>query len=385
VVAAPDKFKGSLTAVQAAAAIERGVRDIVPDADVRQCPVADGGEGTLQVLLAAGGRDVAVRVPGPLIEPVEAHFVEFGGVAYIEAARACGIEFVKPSPHSALAAHTWGVGELLRHAVMQGAGEIVLTVGGTASTDGGAGMLQALGCQVVDGWGERVGLGGGALSWVRGIDLSALRGSLGEVRIRVATDVRHPLLGERGAAVVFGPQKGARAREVAMLDAGLETWSDVLVQAGAPAVGGLPGAGAGGGLAFGAMAAFRAPVESGFDLLAELTGIVVALADADLVITGEGSMDEQSLVGKAPAALAGRAAERGVPVLAVAGQVLLTEEELAGAGIVGSRALIDRALSVDDARTRAAELVREQTASLLRSWISASSAAPPGSAEARPG
>src|SRR5690606_38493508 len=189
VVIAPDKFKGSLTAVEAAEAIGAGVRDALPDADVSLCPVADGGEGTLDVLLAAGGTRVDLRVRGPLDEPVDAWYVTLDGTAYIESARACGIEHVTPSSDVALAAHTYGVGELIADALGRGATQIVLTVGGTASTDGGSGMLQALGARITDADGAPVGLGGGALADVAAVDLTRPRALLGDARVRVATDV----------------------------------------------------------------------------------------------------------------------------------------------------------------------------------------------------
>ncbi|WP_460443873.1 glycerate kinase, partial [Amycolatopsis cihanbeyliensis] len=215
VVVAPDKFKGSLTAVEAAEAIGAGVRDALPDAVVTLCPVADGGEGTLDVLLAAGGHRVDLRVRGPLDDPVDAWYVVLDGTAYLESARACGIEYVTPSPQVALAAHTCGVGELVAHALDGGARGLVLTVGGTASTDGGAGMLRALGAEILDDAGGPIDLGGGALGAVRKVDLGEVHRRLGGAEVRVATDVTNPLLVERGAAAVFGPQKGAGPAEVA--------------------------------------------------------------------------------------------------------------------------------------------------------------------------
>ncbi|WP_037303630.1 glycerate kinase [Amycolatopsis orientalis] len=368
VVIAPDKFKGSLTAVEAAAAIAHGVRDALPEAEVSACPVADGGEGTLDVLVAAGGRLVEVPVRGPLDDTVDARYVLLDGTAYIESARACGIEFVEPSPEVALAAHTWGVGELLAHALDNGARRLVLTVGGTASTDGGAGMLAALGAGVFDAFGAPVGLGGGTLGRVASAELGPVRERLGSVRVAVATDVTNPLLGSRGAAAVFGPQKGAGPREVEQLDGALARWAQALRNAGTPDVSDIPGAGAGGGVAAGAIAGLGATVESGFQLIAGLTGVAGAIERADLVITGEGSLDEQSLDGKAPAGIAARAKEHSVPLMVLAGRIQLDETQLAGLGVVGSAALIDHAPSLDHARAHAAELLRERAGELVRAW-----------------
>jgi glycerate kinase len=290
------------------------------------------------------------------------------GTAYIESARACGIEFVTPSAEVALRAHTYGVGELLAHALEGGAERLVLTVGGTASTDGGAGMLQALGAQLVDDAGEQLGLGGGALARIAKADLTAVTAKLGGVPVVVATDVTNPLLGERGAAAVFGPQKGAGPAELATLESALTSWVDILRAAGTPDVSGVTGAGAGGGIAGGAIAGLGATVASGFDLIVGLTGVEAALDRADVVITGEGSLDTQSLDGKAPAGISKRAAARGIPLLAIAGRIQLTEAQLAGLGVVGSRALIDHAPSLAHAQTHAAEMLREQAAELMRAW-----------------
>jgi glycerate 2-kinase len=370
VVVAPDKFKGSLTAVEAANAIALGVRDALPDAEIVTCPVADGGEGTLDVLEAAGARIVRLTVRGPLDEAVKARYAVLDGTAYVESARACGIEFVDPSPETALAAHTWGVGELLGDALMHGAKKLVLTVGGTASTDGGAGMLSALGAGVLDAFGAPVGLGGGTLSRVASTELAPVRERLAGVSVAVATDVTNPLLGPDGAAAVFGPQKGAGPAEVAALDEALGRWAHALQVGGAPDVTRIPGAGAGGGVAAGAIAGLGATVESGFDLIAGLTGVDQALDGADLVITGEGSLDEQSLNGKAPAGIAARARPRGVPLMALAGRIELDEAGLARLGVVASSALIDHAPSLDHARLHAAELLRAQAAELIRGWRS---------------
>ncbi|PXY27575.1 glycerate kinase [Prauserella muralis] len=369
VVVAPDKFKGSLTAVEAAEAIAEGVRAAAPGAEVTLCPVADGGEGTLDVLLAAGGKRVDLRVSGPLSQQVDAWYVVLDGTAYLESARACGIEYVTPSPETALAAHTYGVGELMAHALAGGASRIVLTVGGTASTDGGSGMLRALGAVLRDDAGAEPALGGGPLGTVASVDLTAVRERLGGAAVRVATDVTNPLLGPEGAAAVFGPQKGAGPAQVRQLEASLRAWAGALERAGGAPVGDVPSAGAGGGVSGGAMSALAARAESGFELVVELTGVAGALPGAELAITGEGSLDRQSLAGKAPAGIAAMAGRAGVPVLAVAGRVALRDDELAGAGIAGSRALIDHARSLDEARRDAYPLLREQTTELVRDWL----------------
>ncbi|GAB2787532.1 glycerate kinase [Amycolatopsis magusensis] len=366
VLIAPDKFKGSLTAMEAAEAMRDGVLDAFPDAETMLCPIADGGEGTLDVLYAAGAERVDVEVRGPLDSPVRARYAVLGETAYIESARACGIEFVEPSPEVALAAHTWGVGSLIAHALERGVRQVVLTVGGTASTDGGSGMLRALGATVTPS--TLLELGGGPLRTVEAVDLSVVRSKFAGIDVRVATDVSNPLLGEKGAAAVFGPQKGAGATEIAHLEDALGRWARALHAAGGRDVSDAPGAGAGGGVAGGAMAALDAVFESGFDLVCELTGVPAALDRADLVITGEGSLDPQSLDGKAPAGIAARARARDLPVLAVAGRVALDAAQLARLGVADYRALIDHAPSLAYAREHAYELLRAQTADLAGAW-----------------
>jgi glycerate kinase len=369
VVVAPDKFKGSLTAAQAADAMRAGVRDVVPDAQLQTLPMADGGEGTLEAVLAAGGRFVEVTVAGPTSEPVAAGFAILDGIAYVESARACGTEFVEPSPWAALHAHTWGVGELIATAFDHEVRGVVLTVGGTASTDGGAGMLAALGCALLGLDGRHVGLGGAALAGVRSVDLAPARARQAAVPFHVATDVRNPLLGPAGAAAVFGPQKGAAPKDVPVLDHALRAWAAALTRAGAPDPTDLPGAGAGGGLAAGAVAGLDATLVQGFPLLAELLGLDAALASADLAVTGEGSLDRQSLAGKVPAGVAAAARARGVATIAIAGKVELDGDTLVKAGFHGVGALVDRAGSPAEARQHAAALLREETAVRVELWL----------------
>ncbi|WP_346218068.1 glycerate kinase [Amycolatopsis alba] len=217
-------------------------------------------------------------------------------------------------------------------------------------------------------FGAPVGLGGGTLGRVASAELGPVRDRLGSVEVAVATDVTNPLLGARGAAAIFGPQKGAGPREVEQLDESLSRWAQALRNAGTLDVSDLPGAGAGGGVAAGAIAGLGATVESGFQLIAGLTGVAGAIERADLVITGEGSLDEQSLDGKAPAGIAARAREHAVPLMVLAGRIQLDESQLAGLGVVGSAALIDHAPSLDHARAHAATLLRERAGELVRAW-----------------
>jgi glycerate kinase len=286
VVVAPDKFKGSLTAREAANAMRAGVLAACPDAIVRCVPMADGGEGSLDAIIGTSSHLIRRHVTGPLDRPVSAGLglvrrSDGGTLAVVEAAQACGLAYVSPTPETALRATSRGVGELIGHALRAGATQIVLTVGGTASSDGGAGLLQALGAQVLDRTGAPVRPGADALLAVDSADLAPALDQLGSTALTVATDVTNPLLGTDGAAHVFAPQKGAGAREVAVIEQALDNWTEALIRAGAPAdLTRGPGAGAGGGLAAGAIAA-GATVQSGFQYLAAIAGLDRQLDGAD--------------------------------------------------------------------------------------------------------
>ncbi|RBY95421.1 glycerate kinase [Blastococcus sp. TF02-8] len=320
-VLAPDSFKGSLTAEAAAEAMAAGVRRVLPGADLLLRPVADGGEGTVAAALRSGWRARTATVGGPDGRPVRATFAVDGTKAVLELASAAGMTLLAaPAP---VTASTRGVGELLLAALDAGARQIVLGLGGSATTDGGAGMLQALGVRLLDGAGRDLGAGGGALAALARIDVDGLDPRLRESQVVVATDVDNPLTGPSGAAAVFGPQKGAGAEEVALLDAALARYASALARTTGAWVERRPGAGAAGGTAAGAMAVLGAVAVPGAGLVCNLVGLDDALAGADLVVTGEGALDEQTLRGKAPAEVAARAEDAGVPCVVLAGQVRL--------------------------------------------------------------
>jgi len=376
IVVAPDSFKGSLDAASAAAAMAAGVARAVPGASVVTCPIADGGEGTVAAFLAAGATPVTSRVHGPLGPPVSAVWARRATTAVIEAAAANGLHLVTPSAATALAADTGGVGDLVLAALDADCTEVVLAVGGSASTDAGTGMARALGVRFADAAGVELGPGGGDLERLWHVDRSGLDPRVAELTVTVACDVDSPLTGPSGAAAVYGPQKGAGPGEVARLDRGLARWAAVVAEDGpAPQPHGDPdlarrrGAGAAGGLAAGAIAFLGARLTSGADLVLDLIGIDTALRDADLVIVGEGSLDDQSLHGKGPGVLAARARAAGVAVLAVAGVVDLTPDQLSAVGIERAVALLDVAVDSSDSRQRAAELVTAQTSAVLRWWV----------------
>ncbi|GAA1273012.1 glycerate kinase [Arthrobacter pascens] len=369
ILIAPDKFKGSLTAIEAAAAIAEGALRVYPDAVATQFPVADGGEGTLDAAVAAGYEERLNAVVGPILAPIGAAWAfrkDAAGraTAVIETAQASGLAHMEPTPENALRAHSYGCGQLIAAALDAGATEIVLGVGGSAMTDGGSGALRALGLKPLDAAGNVVPLGGGSLADVVALDASGLDPRLAAVNFRIAVDVRNPLVGSTGAAHVFGPQKGADEDAVEKLDAGLRNWASLLREATGRDVN-VPGAGAAGGFPASFLGFTQATLEGGFALVAGLTGLAGQLKEADLVITGEGSMDSQSLTGKAPIALADAARELGIPVIVVAGRILVTPEDLAGHGVVAAAQLLDVAPSPEEAIANAGKYLTWATTQVL--------------------
>lgn len=343
VLVAADKFKGSLTAVQVAERITAGLRRAVPDVEVEALPVADGGDGTVDAAVAAGFERREVRVAGPLGHEVTAAFALRGDTAVVEMAEASGLQRLPAGVFAPLTASTYGSGELLRAALDAGVRTIVFGVGGSATTDGGAGMLSALGARFLDADGEPVPPGGGGLAEVARADLSGLDPRLASVDLVLASDVDNPLTGPKGAPAVYGPQKGASPDDVAALDAALSRYVEVLEAAlgsRAAEYAGSPGAGAAGGIGYGALllgARFRAGIEVMLDVL----GFAPALERAQLVITGEGSLDQQTLHGKAPVGVATAARAAGKEVVAVCGRLALPPEALGRAGIRRAYPLTD--------------------------------------------
>ena len=361
IVVAPDKFKGSLPAAQVAAAIAAGLRAGLARApELVTIPVADGGEGTVDAAVAAGFERVPVTAAGPAGDPVRAGYARRGEVAVVELAGVCGLARLPGGRPAPLTASSFGAGEVLRAALEAGARRIVLGVGGSASTDGGAGLLQALGARVLDASGELVAPGGGALRDVAALDLTGLHPALHRSarEMILAADVANPLTGPDGAAEVYGPQKGASPAEVAVLAAGLRRWAAVVAAAIGTDWSQAPGAGAAGGVGFAALAVLGATRRPGIELVLDLAGFETALDGADLVITGEGSLDTQSLAGKTPVGVARAAARRGIQVVAVAGRSTLTAAELAAAGIAAVYPLSDLEPDLERCRAEAAGLLR---------------------------
>lgn len=351
-VLAPDKFKGSLTAREVADALAEGL-SARADLHCKRMPIADGGDGTVVAFLAAGWEHVPVEAPGPTGVPQPSGYAIKGRSAVVELAAVSGLTLLPAGRPDPLGANTVGLGVLIKHALDHGARDIIIGLGGSASTDGGAGMLHALGARILDADGIELPAGGGALSRAARLDLDGLHPGVAAASFLLASDVGNPLLGPDGATAVYGPQKGASVADLAVLTAAMERWATVVGVAVGRDCADRPGAGAAGGTGFAALAVLGARQRPGIDVVLELIGFADALAGADLVITGEGSLDGQSLHGKAPMGVLAAAGSAGVPVFAVAGRAELSRTELAAAGFAGCYTLAelepDAARSIADA------------------------------------
>ena len=321
VLIAPDSFKGSASSREVGELIEKGVLRAMPDARVTRLQIADGGEGTLDAVLAArGGKTVGLEVAGPLGQPVRTRYgIVDASTAVIEMAEAAGITLVTPGAEAALRASTFGVGQLVLDAVRRGARRVLVGLGGSATSDGGAGLARALGARLLDARGREVPAGIAGLKELASVDLSGMAPELRGVEFVALTDVTNPLCGEAGAVRVYGPQKGIPAEMLGECDAWLGRYAALLAEAVSKDCAQVPGAGAAGGLGFGLAALCEARIERGIEYVLDEIRIDEALEAVDLVITGEGRMDAQSAFGKAPVGVARRAKALGIPVVAVVG------------------------------------------------------------------
>jgi glycerate 2-kinase len=369
VLVAADKFKGSLTAVEVAARVSAGLRSVAPHLAVRQLPVADGGDGTVDAAVAAGFARVPVTASGPTGTPVDTAYARRDDLAVVELACVCGLLLLPGGRPDPLHASSFGVGEVIRAAVAAGCRQVILGVGGSASTDGGAGMLQALGARLVDPAGTDLPATGLPVDTPYTVDLSGLDPALRGVAVVVASDVDNPLYGPRGAAEVFAPQKGAGPDEVRRLDAALRRWGAAVTAATGTDRTAVPGAGAAGGVGYGAVAALGADLRPGIDIVLDLIGFAGQLVDCRLVVTGEGALDAQTLAGKAPAGVAAAARKADVPVVAVAGRNTLSTVELAEAGISGVYPLTDIEPDVTRSIADAGPLLEQVAARIARDWL----------------
>ncbi|SFF31520.1 glycerate kinase [Paenibacillus catalpae] len=371
-VIAPDSFKGSLSAAAAAAAIAQGIWRCVRDADMVKLPIADGGEGTLDSLLAAaGGQRVTISVSGPLGAHVSASYglLERGSVAVIEMAEASGLCLLTEEQRNPALTTTYGTGELIRHALDSGCRRFLLTVGGSATNDGGAGMLQALGMRLLDQAGGTISPGGGNLTGIAAIDDSSWDPRIAESSFVIATDVQNPLIGEDGASRIFSPQKGASPEMVEQLEQGMTVWADLIEAKTGIRLHDRPGAGAAGGLCGAYLAFFPASIRRGIDIVLEYARFGEHLAGADLVITGEGRIDHQTASGKAPMGVAQLAKQHGVPVIAIAGSVGEGIDSLYAEGIHSVHSIVNSPMTLQEAIERAPILLERTAEQVIRTFL----------------
>lgn len=361
IVIAPDSYKESLSALEVATAIEQGFREIFPDAHYVKLPVADGGEGTVEAMVAATqGGIIKVRVTGPLGENVEGFYGLSGDEqsAFIEMAAASGLEMVAPSSRNPLKTTSWGTGELIRHALDAGVKHIIIGIGGSATNDGGAGMVQALGAKLLDAEDNPIGMGGGELEKLARIDISELDTRLASCRIEVACDVTNPLTGKEGASAVFGPQKGATPEMIARLDDSLAHYAKIIARDLDIDVLNLEGGGAAGGMGAALYAFCGAELRQGIEIVTDALHLDNHVADADLVITGEGRIDSQTIHGKVPVGVAKVAKRYNKPVIGIAGSLTADVGVVHEHGIDAVFSVIYTVCTLEEALKNAEENVR---------------------------
>lgn len=369
IVVAPDSFKGSLTAVQVGEAIRRGLLRAMPEAEVVVKPMADGGEGTLRCLLdATGGQLVRTTVKDPLGREIPADFgiLGDGQTCVIEMAAASGLPLVEENRRNPLHTTTYGFGQLIRAGLDHGCRRFLLGLGGSATNDGGAGMLQALGFQLLDEQGEPIGFGGGELGRVARIETAGADPRLTACHFTVACDVSNPLVGPSGASHVFGPQKGATPEMVRQLDANLRHLANLMEKTTGVAVHDVPGAGAAGGVAGALLAFLRATLRPGIDMVMEAVRLEEAVCEADLVITGEGQVDAQTAQGKTPCGVAELAKRHHVPVIVLAGSIGSGIEWLYARGVTAVFSIVNGPMPLAEAMSRAPELLESVAEQVMR-------------------
>ncbi|MDT5226050.1 MAG: glycerate 2-kinase [Mycobacterium sp.] len=375
VVIAPDKFKGSLTAREAAQAMALGVKRADPALRTVECPVADGGDGTLDTVIAAGFERVPVYAMGPTGQQLLTAYARNGETAVVEMAEVCGLQRLPGGIPAPLTASSYGLGAVVARALGDGCSDIVIGVGGSASTDGGAGFLAALGAVVFDRHGARLGLGGQAIGHCTHVDLTGLRPETDSATFTIAADVDNPLCGPLGAASVYAPQKGANDEQVTELDLALRSWADVVERATNTEFRDAAGAGAAGGVGFAAMSVLGARLRSGIELILDLVDLDKHLVGARAAITGEGSLDHQSLRGKAAVGVSRRAGAHGIPTYAVAGVSTLPPDAARAAGLVGVHTLSEVEPDCRRCIEQASELLTVATERLTRASLGSVAAA----------
>lgn len=375
IVIAPQTFKGSISALDAAHAMRDGVMRVVPDAEVALVPVADGGDGTLETLVEGSGGEIhRIEVAGPLGERRSAEWGAMGdGVtAVIEMARTSGLALVPEDKRNPLTTTTFGLGEAIHHAMNAGFRRFIIGIGGSATNDAGAGMAQALGVRLLDGSGNELAHGGAALAGLHAIDMSGLDATIGECEFLVACDVNNPLTGPTGASAIYGPQKGATPEMIDLLDAALTRFAEVVKRDIGAEISDVAGSGAAGGLGGGLIAFVDGQLRAGVDIVLDTVRLDDFLPGADLVITGEGSMDHSTIYNKAPVGVAARAKRLGIPVIGVSGSLGAGFQDVHEHGIDALTSITPGPVTLDEASQRAAELIADATEQVMRfMWVGA--------------
>ena len=373
IVIAPQGFKGNLTALEVARAIEEGVKRIVPDAETVLKPMADGGEGTVQALVdATGGELITTEVTGPLEERVNAHWgiLSDKTTAVIEMASASGLPLVPPEKRNPFITTTYGTGELIRAALDRGCQKLIIGIGGSATNDGGVGMAQALGARLLDADNKELPFGGAALAKLERIDISGMDPRLADFEVTLASDVNNPLCGPRGASAIYGPQKGASPEMVKQLDAALSHYADVIKKDLDIDLREVPGAGAAGGLGLGLMVFLKAKAVPGIDVVIRATNLVADLKGAEIVFTAEGRIDCQSAMGKVPTGVALAAKEFGATVIALAGEVADDCRVVFDQGIDAVLSIAPGPITLDQSMAEAEKLLTNAAECAMRFIVS---------------
>jgi glycerate kinase len=369
IVVAPDSFKGSLTAIEVSVAIEQGIREVFPEAEVIKIPMADGGEGTVQCLVnATGGKILEEKVIGPLGDEVLAFYGILGDrkTAIVEMAAASGLILIPESKRNPLVTTTYGTGQLIKAALDQGCRKMIIGIGGSATNDEGAGMVQALGVKLLDQEGKEVGFGGGELKKIVKIDISCMDNRLSDTKVLVASDVNNPLCGPQGASKIYGPQKGATPEVIEELDKSLSYFAELIKRDLNKEVKDIPGAGAAGGLGAGLMAFLNAELRPGIEIIIEIVKIEQIIRESDLLITGEGRIDAQSVFGKVPFGLGKMAKKYNVPVIAIVGEIGEGFSQIYEYGINSIMSIISKAISIDEAMQMSKSLLKDATERMMR-------------------
>ena len=369
IIVAPDSFKGSLSALDAGNAIKEGILRVVPEANIEVVPMADGGEGTVDALVSAtGGKIIIEEVHDPLMKKIKANYgiLGDGSTAVIEMASASGLPLVPKEERNPMLTTTYGTGELIKSALDQGCRKLIIGIGGSATVDGGAGMAQALGAKLLDKCGNDIPYGGGGLEFLEQIDVSDIDSRIYETETIVACDVDNPLVGPKGAPAVYGPQKGATPEMVRKLDSFLNKYADIIKRDLGIDVKNVPGAGAAGGLGAGLIAFMKARLNSGVEIVIEASGFEDHLKDADLVITGEGKIDQQTIYGKTPIGVAKTAKKYGLPVIAICGIIGEGAFSVYDNGIDALMSIISYPMTVEEAMDNAFKLISDAAERTLR-------------------